>query len=269
MFSRGNVKEKARLLGFHGGGDARHAPSPSQSPSQSPREQGERRHAAARTTRLATAHAVDLYAGIGYFAFSYVRLGMRVLCWELNPWSVEGLRRGARGNGWSVRVVRGYELSSSSMAELLAGGEQIVVFQEDNARAAARIAEVRWLRRVDGDSDLDVLHVNCGLLPASDASWRGAWDIVVGGGGEAEAWLHLHENVGVADIEGRRGEIERWFGELAEKESGKARRNDGDGSSEQWTLVVYVDHVERVKTFAPGVWHCVFDLYIAKKNITT
>ena len=40
----------------------------------------------------------DLYAGIGYFAFSYAKAGVgKVLCWEINPWSVDGLRRGAGG----------------------------------------------------------------------------------------------------------------------------------------------------------------------------
>ncbi|TVY31525.1 tRNA wybutosine-synthesizing protein, partial [Lachnellula occidentalis] len=57
MFSRGNVKEKARLLDFH-------------SPSQ---VEGRRRS----KEQLKGDVAVDLYAGIGYFVFSYAALGMR------------------------------------------------------------------------------------------------------------------------------------------------------------------------------------------------
>ncbi|RYP53714.1 hypothetical protein DL768_001314 [Monosporascus sp. mg162] len=234
MFSRGNIKEKARLLGFY-----------------SDRDRGRPRARARR--RLGNAWAADLYAGIGYFAFSYARLGMRVLCWELNPWSVEGLRRGAQANGWGVRVVRGRELASaSSTDELLldGGGEQIVVFLEDNARAALRVDELR--RSGALGADVDVLHVNCGLLPTSEGSWRGAWDIVRD---SEEAWLHLHENVGVANIEERKGAIERWFDELAKV----------DGGSKS----AYVDHVEQVKTFAPGVWHCVFDMYITRSGSIT
>lgn len=254
MFSRGNVKEKARLLDFH-----------NSSSQPSSLEHRTREVPAARLRQRAC--AVDLYAGIGYFVFSYARLGMRVLCWELNPWSVEGLRRGAKGNGWSVRVVQGEELlsaasssfstsTSTSMDEILKGGEQIVVFLEDNANAAGRVAALQRGGGGDGGEtrpSLDVLHVNCGLLPASDASWKGAWDIV--GQTEQPSWLHLHENVGVADIERRKGEIERWFRELAERDGGHK--------------AVYVDHVEQVKTFAPGVWHCVFDLYIKRSNRIT
>ncbi|KAI1214395.1 S-adenosyl-L-methionine-dependent methyltransferase [Annulohypoxylon truncatum] len=222
MFSRGNIKEKARLLDFHKG--------------RSPSSNG---------VELRDALAVDLYAGIGYFTFSYAKLGMRVLCWELNPWSVEGLRRGARGNGWSVRVVQDEVDLAMPMKELVSGGEQIIVFLEDNRHAARRIREL---------SGLNVLHVNCGLLPSSEASWKDSWDIATRSE-EEETWLHLHENVGVADIERRREEIEQYFLDL--------RRKDGCGRTAR------VEHAELVKTFAPGVWHCVFDLHITRSSSIT
>lgn len=211
MFSRGNVKEKARLLAFH---------SPSSIETRAP-------------VQLRGKLAVDLYAGIGYFVFSYARLGLRVLCWEVNPWSVEGLRRGAARNGFSVRVVgAGEEVGGADEGE---EEEQIVVFLEDNARAAARL-------RAMGVGRGEVVHANCGLLPSSEGSWRTAWEAVEGGG-----WVHVHENVGVGDIERRRGEIEGVFGGWC-RGGGEAR----------------VEHVELVKTFAPGVWHCVFDVFITR-----
>ncbi|RYP31314.1 hypothetical protein DL767_005827 [Monosporascus sp. MG133] len=260
MFSRGNIKEKTRLLDFHSDRDrerpqaqAAAAANEGAPPTEHGRSQMAPEARARARRQLGNAWAVDLYAGIGYFVFSYARLGMRVLCWELNPWSVEGLRRGARANGWGVRVVRGRELASeSSTDELLpdGGGEQIVVFLEDNACAAPRVDALR--RSGALGADVGVLHVNCGLLPTSEASWRSAWDIVRD---SEEAWLHLHENVGVADIERRKAEIERWFGELAKM----------DGGSKS----AYVDHIEQVKTFAPGVWHCVFDMYITRSGSIT
>lgn len=74
MFSAGNVTEKARILNMP---SVRAAITPT---STIPSNQ---------------AHgciAVDLFAGIGYFAFSYVKAGCsKVLCWDLNPWSIEGL----------------------------------------------------------------------------------------------------------------------------------------------------------------------------------
>ncbi|UKZ82033.1 hypothetical protein TrVFT333_009815 [Trichoderma virens FT-333] len=216
MFSRGNVKEKARVLGFK----------------RPPIGQGDR-------------WAVDLYAGIGYFVFSYASLGMRVLCWEINPWSVEGLRRGAEANKWSVKVIQGEDLALP-MEKLLAGGERIVVFLESNERASKRIAEAQ-----DSGLASNITHVNCGFLPTSEPVWESAWEITRLA---PEAWLHLHDNVGVADIESRRAAIQTTFATWAISEGGSRMPS--------------VEHVEQVKTFAPGVWHCVFDVCITGGSIS-
>jgi tRNA wybutosine-synthesizing protein 2 len=213
MFSRGNVKEKARLLDFH----------------ESDEVADSRR---VEKGNLKEQVAVDLYAGIGYFVFSYVKMGMgRVVGWELNPWSVEGLRRGAMANGWSVKVVKGDEDRNS-------GDEKIVVFLEDNQKAAERLKAMNrgLLRRVN--------HINGGLLPTSEASWKMSLEIL-----EGDGWLHLHENVGVNDVAQRKVEIETMFSSWLRKEEDERR--------------VQVEHVEFVKTFAPGVWHCVFDVRIS------
>lgn len=227
MFSRGNVKEKARLLAFHD------APSP-------PSEEALRplAHRVQSRTALSKSWAVDLYAGIGYFVFSYAKLGMRVLCWELNPWSVEGLRRGARANGWPVKIIQGPDLARPTR-ELVSEEDKIVVFLENNQEAARRVRELR-----SHGFDLPVRHVNCGLLPRSDDSWEAARAIL---GRAEDGWLHLHENVGVNDIEHRRNEIQELFDGWDER-GGRNR-------------VAKVENVELVKTFAPDVWHCVFDVY--------
>ena len=262
MFSRGNVKEKARLLSSFAA-----APCPRPLSAHSQQQQW----------------AVDLYAGIGYFAFSYARLGLRVLCWEVSAWSVEGLRRGAERNGWSVRVVgpsssspcpfsspppsrspssspsvAAAETQSESefMRELLSGPEQIVVFLEDNRLAAGRVRAARA-----AGVPLDVVHVNCGFLPSSERVWRDAWEIQTGEDGGGDGWLHLHENVGAEDVQRRKGEIqalfEKWQGEGEEE-----REKEKKGGA----VAAKVAHVELVKTFAPGVWHCVFDVYITRSG---
>jgi tRNA wybutosine-synthesizing protein 2 len=210
MFSRGNVKEKARLLGFH-------------------TSDVETRNSSKEN--LAKSMAVDLYAGIGYFVFSYVKMGLgRVVGWELNPWSVEGLRRGAIANGWRVKVV-----SSSECLGLR--DEQIVVLLEDNVKAKERFS------CLDSRDLKNIKHVNCGFLPTSEGSWETALGLVSG-----EGWLHLHENVGVHDVEARRGEIEDIFRGWVTEANDERRAT--------------VEHVEFVKTFAPGVWHCVFDVCV-------
>jgi tRNA wybutosine-synthesizing protein 2 len=224
MFSRGNVKEKARLLQFPA---ASKAGQGDDGPSQE-------------------SWAVDMYAGIGYFTFCYAKLGMRVVCWELNPWSVEALRRGAHLNKWSVEVVDGDRLAQPTAA-IMKSTARIVVFSESNEHARWRTEEMKkhGLLR-------DVRHVNCGLLPTSRLTWEASLFLTrtttVDG---LEAWLHLHENVGAADIDARREEIQALLRD-SQEEQGLGRE-------------IMVDKVEKVKTYAPGVWHCVFDVRIITK----
>jgi tRNA wybutosine-synthesizing protein 2 len=194
MFSRGNVKEKRRVLEFkdvHG------------------------------------QEVVDLFAGIGYFVFSYLKAGAtKVWCWEINPWSVEALRRGCAENGWSVRVVKhGEEFVDDA-------GEKVVVFEESNEHA---------VQRMKGRSR--VKHVNLGLLPSSRNAWEAALTLVQNGG-----CAHVHENVGEQEVERKRDEFVRELQGI-EEAAGRARS-------------VCCEHVERVKTFAPGVLHCVFDMRV-------
>jgi tRNA wybutosine-synthesizing protein 2 len=235
MFSRGNVKEKARILGF-----PRSCAPDRETGTEgvSPREGGN-----GVGKPLAPGDiAVDFYAGIGYFAFSYAKLGMeKVICWEINPWSVEGLRRGAGRNGWECEIVHeGQEMG----LEVLGGVARLIVFQETNDNALARIATVRRREREEGIRFLgDVIHVNCGLLPTSERSWESAWGILCK---DRVAWMHLHENVGIQDIQNRADEIKRRINNWAIREGGLVK--------------VDIEHVELVKTFAPGVWHCVFDI---------
>jgi tRNA wybutosine-synthesizing protein 2 len=227
MFSRGNIKEKARLLSFHD------PPSHANEEASQPLA-----HRVQTRNTLSKSCAVDLYAGIGYFVFSYAKLGMRVLCWELNPWSVEGLRRGGHANGWPVKVIQGRDLARPTR-ELVSEEDQIVVFLENNEQAARRVQELR-----SRGLDLPVRHVNCGLLPRSDDSWEAARAIL---GRAEDGWLHLHENVGVNDMERRKKEIQELFDGWDER--------GGQGRAAK------VENVELVKTFAPDVWHCVFDVY--------
>ncbi|KAK7427501.1 S-adenosylmethionine-dependent methyltransferase [Neonectria magnoliae] len=218
MFSRGNIKEKARLLDM------------------------EIPQSTVGSELAEKPYAVDLYAGIGYFVFSYARLRMRVLCWEINPWSVEGLRRGARANRWSVRVVQGQDLQLP-VEETLAGGEQIIVFLESNEEALGRIQSLQAQGMVQ-----EIRHINCGFLPTSEPTWRHTWDMSAP---STEVWLHLHENVGVNDTETRRQEIQDRFESWMDNKEKRA---------------VKVEHVELVKTFAPGVWHCVFDVHVTSSS---
>ncbi|KAK7208600.1 tRNA wybutosine-synthesizing protein [Myxozyma melibiosi] len=206
MFSRGNIKEKARVLKF---------------------------------ADVSGKTIVDLYAGIGYFTFSYVHAGARrVLCWEINPWSVEGLLRGARANKWSVQLVRHDEewvIDPSSTS-------RIVVFLESNEYAATRLetAAARY-----GYSH-ELTHVNMGLLPSSEQSWRTAVTLGVASTSPSTV-LHVHANV--ADEQ-----IPTWQEQTRKALEGLVLEK----------LSVESEEVARIKSFAPGVMHVCGDFRIRK-----
>jgi tRNA wybutosine-synthesizing protein 2 len=188
MFSRGNIREKTRILQHPSVAQAFDSPSA----------------------------AADLYAGIGYFAFSYRKSGeafengiKQVLCWELNPWSVEGLRRGAEMNGWTCRVIKAKEelnsLSSRDNLDKSMYNRDFIVFQMSNEDAGRTYYLLRHaLPR------LPIRHINLGLLPRSTLSWGTAVGMVEDKGG----WVHAHENVGVNDIDSRTAEVEAKFHRL-------------------------------------------------------
>lgn len=201
MFSRGNLTEKTRVLGF---------------------------------PRVAAAQVADLYAGIGYFAFPYVAAGAaRVWCWELSAWSCEALRRGAAMNGWGVVVVG----AGAPVPELTAD-IRLVVFCEDNRMAGERLRAV----------GVRVRHVNLGLLPTSRGAWATALDVV-----DESGWVHVHENFAEGEQRERCAEVVDAF-----------RRLEGERGRE---VVVVGGHVQRVKTFAPGVVHCVVDVRIGGEDV--
>ncbi|KAI4131021.1 MAG: hypothetical protein LQ338_001432 [Usnochroma carphineum] len=220
MFSRGNISEKTRLLKL-----------------------------VPQTSKSTDMTAVDLYAGVGYFAFSYAKAGIaKILCWELNGWSIEGLRRGAEKNGWTTKIVndgqREHTPDSIEQRALREGQDQrFLIFHESNQNTAKRVEALR-------NSIPPIRHVNCGYLPSSSESWSLAVQVLdpVEGG-----WIHAHENVAAKDIEQRKREMINIFEGLERTR----RRKDPDRS-----LTVECQHVERVKTYAPGIIHCVFDIAV-------
>ncbi|KAG7005080.1 hypothetical protein G7Y79_00022g053010 [Physcia stellaris] len=193
--------------------------------------------------------AVDLYAGIGYFAFSYAKAGVgKVLCWEINGWSVEGLRRGADENKWKCKVITDEQVRANldEMARIEVGkldlqGEQLIVFKESNQKAPERIEALR-------SQIPPVRHVNCGFLPSSSGSWETAvrlLDPLQGG------WIHAHENVNAKEIEMRKLEVIETFRAIA----------NNIGFSESASCVA-CEQVEVVKSYGPGIYHCVFDIAV-------
>ncbi|KAI9376363.1 S-adenosyl-L-methionine-dependent methyltransferase [Aspergillus egyptiacus] len=240
MFSRGNITEKARILGHGSVFDGLDEGSLG----------GE---------GVGDVAVVDMYAGIGYFVFSYLKRGVkRVWGWEINGWSVEGLRRGCLANGWGCRVVgvqQDGQLSVpvSELVDSLRDTDRVVIFHGDNRFAADIIGEIRGVME-DRNCWTSIRHVNLGLLPTSSDSWDNSCNIV---DREKGGWLHVHENVDIQDIEKKGREI----GAELERLWTKAISQVSDVGAG-----VECRHAEQVKTYAPGVMHCVYDFKLFHLN---
>ncbi|OQO00206.1 hypothetical protein B0A48_13993 [Cryoendolithus antarcticus] len=215
MFSRGNISEKARILEL---------PAVASAVAEGV-EDG----------RGCT--AVDLYAGIGYFVFSYLKAGVsKVLCWDLNPWSTEGLRRGADANKWRAVTHDG----GSGIDHMATNDARLLIFNESNEHATARLETLRTHLP-------PVRHVNCGLLPTSRGSWTTAFAVL---DPTAGGWVHVHENFELSEIVDRAEGVRKEF----------QRMHDTTDYPEHAEVVL--EHINRVKTYAPGVFHVVLDIYI-------
>lgn len=196
MFSRGNITEKKRVLD--------------------------------NFKNLKGLVVMDFYAGIGYFTLSYLANGATLLCWELNPWSIEGLVRGLAENGYKYQVFsRSDTLTKKDYQRYVAQGVRAFVFHESNEYVSSRLQSI---------GQLPVSHINLGLLPSLQTSWdlvkavRDEWtttDIIA----------HVHENEHKDGFE----QLQKKVGDYFEGE---------------------VVHFEKVKTFAPDVWHVVVDVNI-------
>ena len=132
MFSRGNIKEKKRVL---------------------------------EQCKDANKKCVfDLYAGIGYFTLSYLKNGATVFCWEINPWSIKGLIKSVSKNGYSYKLIRRQEsLDHASYNKYDKDGVSVYIFHESNEYAMDRYLQI--------GKTLPLAHINLGLLPTSTPSW--------------------------------------------------------------------------------------------------
>lgn len=211
MFSPGNVEEKGRLLDLVASQIAK---------------------------RTATWAAVDMYAGIGYFAFSYVKTGFdKVICFEINPWSIEGLKRGAAANGWRSVLLTEHDVKHGlKRNEILDPRNRLLIFHMDNNKAVEIVGR---LERLEGFPP--IMHVNLGLLPSSSASWCDGVRLL---GYMKGGWLHVHENIPtdwryVLRVEAIKAAITSYAQARWQTKSGRR------------AMVTWAP-IRRVKSYAPG-----------------
>lgn len=189
MFSRGNIKEKKRILD--------------------------------NFKNLEQSFVLDLYAGIGYFALSYLSRHAKLLCWEMNPWSVEALRRNCEANNFTSKV---NDLNYEDSTE-------VYIFRDNNETSIETVNKL-----MKNPVSLPISHINLGLLPSSKQSWPLAKHFL--SMSTLNTIIHIHENVHVDDLTQFSDEIIQYFPNCKLLE------------------------IVKVKTFAPDIWHTVFDIQL-------
>ena len=89
--------------------------------------------------------------------------------------------------------------------------------------------------------------ISLGLLPSSE----GGWGTAIGALGVADGgWLHIHGNVPVTEVQAWSIWVSRQLSTICQASNRPA----------DW--IVLVEHVERVKSFAPTVSHYVADTFV-------
>lgn len=330
MFSRGNISEKARLLTL---GSVREAVEDAavrggREGGEEEEEEEEGKKEKREKSRTPGFAAIDLYAGIGYFAFSYLRAGAdQVWCWDINPWSIEGLLRGAKANKWEAVLLSHardhfdgdllQKTATTSMPKETPKKEirkaKLLIFNESNIHAPERLQQYLFppppppLPQPHHPPQRLIRHINLGLLPSSRESLSLAAQILslqhqqqITSTRQKEiiqketqkdkskskrrkgstSWIHMHENFLREEILVKANERSK---ELEEKIHGflsiihyqknitRKKRNQGnemegeekkEREKEKRTRVrvrVKIEEINRLKSYAPGVMHCVVD----------
>lgn len=214
MFSRGNIKEKRRILDTF--------------------------------MDVEDNDVVDLYCGIGYFSLCYIHLKCRNLFgFELNPWSVEAFKRGLILNKHFGRLLS----SSSTLGGDMAEG--IHLYNENNEMSDKRLKE---FCKSNGYTGLRIRHINMGLLPSSEQGYPVAIKLLENHHNWNECpkvTLHIHENASIEEIESQ---------QIQDRVLKRLRRISVSEMGLNYEYVLM--HLEKIKTFAPDIWHICLDVDI-------
>lgn len=322
MFSRGNISEKARLLTLGSVREAVEDAAVRGGREGGEEEEGEEEEEE-RELQPPGFAAIDLYAGIGYFAFSYLRAGAdQVWCWDINPWSIEGLLRGAKANKWeAVLLSHGMDDFDGDLVQETATTSmpketpkkgirkaKLLIFKESNIHAPERLQQYLFPppspplpQPHHHPPQIIIRHINLGLLPSSRESLSLAAQILslqhqqqITSTPQKEitqkdksrrrrkgytSWIHMHENFLLEEIlakaNERREDLEEkihgflrslsilcHYQNITWKERNEMNEMEGEEKrkKEKRTSVrVKIEGINRLKSYAPGVMHCVVD----------
>ncbi|KAG0209908.1 tRNA wybutosine-synthesizing protein 2 [Mortierella sp. GBA30] len=223
---------------------------------------------------------VDLYAGVGYFSLVYlVHAGAKTVhACEWNPWSVEGLVRGANKNKirWKKYITDDDSVVSTSKGPATArdGGlekgnnnNQGIQQQQQSFQASPVVPvstpggnkkqksygdmvvyqgdNAKWINYFENQAH----HVNLGLIPSAEPGWvLGVRALCPEEGG----YLHVHHNIRVGEEESFKMYLLESLRDLF------AIWKSNSTTETPWSI--HIRHVENVKSFAPVVFHYVIDV---------
>jgi tRNA wybutosine-synthesizing protein 2 len=192
--------------------------------------------------------AVDLASGSGSFAFSHAAAGaQKVLCWDANPWSIEGLKRGAMKNGWHVRVHSGDHVPNKNLK--MHSKTRVVAFIEHGDKALVRIQSLR-------DSLPPVRYVSCGHHSTSRRSRETAATAIhprLGG------WIQVQETYRMEEVVCGANQTRAEFETIVEGlDRDRGYLTNVKGTKRK----PVVQHVQRCESNVPGMFHCIVDIHI-------
>ncbi|KEQ95335.1 hypothetical protein AUEXF2481DRAFT_215364 [Aureobasidium subglaciale EXF-2481] len=197
--------------------------------------------------------AVFLSAETGSLAFNHVAAGVhKVLCWDSNPWSIEGLRRGAVKNRWNVQIRRKSQSRCKSLG--LLPKTRIVAFEEEDEKALARVNDLRHKLP-------PVRRVHCGSTTTSRKSYAMAAAIL---DPELGGWVYIQEGCGVQEVVPRSIEMRADLEEIVQTLD-RERGYLGNGKIDARKPVV--EHIQRTASHTPGVFTCSIDIHIPPLRI--
>lgn len=204
---------------------------------------------------------VDLFSGLGYFTMPMIltKKAKRITACDINPLAHKALKQGILANKRASGVhltVNGEFMGIVGTNGALSHGQGKQ--QKDQEGVNNTIVEM-WLgdssragtpEGAGGDSLFGRAdRILLGLIPSSQLSWMSALRVINQSRGGI---VHVHENAG--SVQEVREMVLNGFLKLC-KESGR----------EAWSLDIL--HVERVKSYAPLVFHFVVDLKITPPEL--
>ncbi|ODV61020.1 tRNA(Phe) (4-demethylwyosine(37)-C(7)) aminocarboxypropyltransferase ASCRUDRAFT_75761 [Ascoidea rubescens DSM 1968] len=219
MFSRGNIKEKQRILDDY-----------------------------QKNCGIEGKDVIDLYCGIGYFSLFYLKKKCsRIFCWDLNSWSIKSFEKSLLANKYSSDE---YQLIDDIHCKL-DKSKRIYLVNENN------LCSFEIFK--NNNVELDLGHINLGLLPTSSHSWKLAIQLIQYFNHFSDrVILHIHENISTQEIETFGGGLEEKL-RVIYNEVMEAFQTDQSGKRAVAYDVRFLG-LFKVKTYAPGVWHVVCDV---------